>query len=122
MIPELRIWVSLGCSTEEKVNPQPVNVDIRINFPKEPIGCHSDQLSDVVCYRVITEAVIDSIKNRSFNLIESLAAHIFVVVTKQYNLNGSALEIVITKPNHPVPHIQKGIIFKYHRRLPQKSL
>ncbi|MDR2540086.1 MAG: dihydroneopterin aldolase [Chlamydiales bacterium] len=118
----MRLWVSLGCSIEERANPQPVNVDIRIGSPKEPIGCHSDQLSDVVCYKMIAEPVIESVKNRSFHLIESLAAHVFAVVVKQYDLSGFTVEVVITKPNHPVPYIQKGMTFTYRRRLSQKSL
>ena len=124
-IPGLRLWVSLGCGVEEKTNPQPVDIDIRINFPQEPIGCHSDRLSDVVCYKFLTELIIESVKNRSFNLIEFLAAHIFEAIvkqTKQLGLEGSILEIAVTKPNHPVPHVQKGIVFKYCRRLSHKSL
>jgi FolB domain-containing protein len=121
-IPGLRLWVSLGCGVEEKTNLQPVDIDIKIDFPQEPIGCHSDQLGDVVCYKTLTELVIESVKNRSFDLIEFLAAHIFEAITKQLRLEGSVVEIVVTKPNHPVPHVQKGIVFKYCRRLSQKSL
>ncbi len=122
LIPGLRLWVFLGCGVEEKTNPQPVDVNIRINFPQEPIGCHSDQLRDVVCYKSLTELVIESVKNRSFDLIEFLAAHVFEAITTQFGLGGSVVEVVVTKPNHPVPHVQKGIVFKYCRRLPQKSL
>lgn len=123
LIPGLRLWISLGCGIEEKTNLQPVDIDIRINFSQEPIGCHSDRLDDVVCYKSLTELVIESVKNRSFDLIEFLAAHIFEAITTQLNgLDGSVVEIVVTKPNHPVPHVQKGIVFKYCRRLPQKSL
>ncbi|MFI5342713.1 MAG: dihydroneopterin aldolase [Chlamydiales bacterium] len=121
-MPGLRLWISLGCSVEEKSNPQPVDVDIRINLSKEPFGCHSDQLIDVICYKAITEQVIEFVKNRSFNLIEFLAARIFETVAKQIDRKGALIEIVITKPNHPVPHVQKGIVFKYRRRLLQKSL
>jgi dihydroneopterin aldolase len=66
--------------------------------------------------------VVESVKNKSFDLIEFLAAHIFEAISKQFRLDGSIVEIVVTKPNHPVPHVHKGIVFKYCRRLPQKSL
>jgi FolB domain-containing protein len=107
---------------EERTNLQPVDVDIKIIFSQEPLGCHSDQLADVVCYKTVTEQVIEITQGQSFNLIESLAARIFACVTKQPNLNGALVEIAVTKPNHPVPHVQKGMVFKYRRRVPQKSL
>ena len=121
LIPGLRFWVSLGCGVEERANPQPVDIDVRIEFPKEPIGCHSDHLKDVVCYKTLAEVIIESVKDRSFKLIEFLAAHIFESVANYLNPDGSFLEITVTKPNHPVPHILKGVKFKYSRRLPQKS-
>jgi dihydroneopterin aldolase len=120
LVPGLRLWIALGCSAEERTHPQPVDVDIRINFAKQPVGCLSDKLSDVSCYKRIAEEVIESVKGRSFHLIEFLAAQIFDVVAKEIGPVEAGLEVTITKPNHPVPHIQKGIVFKYRRSLPQK--
>ena len=122
LIPGLRLWISLGCSVEERSNLQPVDVDIRMKFFQEPRGCCSDQLVDVVCYKTVVEQVMDSVKDKSFNLIETLAARIFECVAQQPNLDDALIEITVTKPNHPVPHVQKGMVFKYCRRLPQKSL
>jgi dihydroneopterin aldolase len=66
--------------------------------------------------------VIESTKGKSFNLIESLAERIFQCISKQSNLGNAVLEVAVTKPNHPVPHVQKGMVFRYCRRLPQKFL
>jgi FolB domain-containing protein len=122
LIPGLRLWISLGCSVEEKANPQPVDVDIKIKFSKEPLGCRSDQLADVLCYKTIVEDVLAFTKGKSFNLIEALAERIFHCISKQTNLENALVEVAITKPNHPVPHVHKGMVFRYCRRLPQKSL
>lgn len=122
LIPGLRLCVSLGCSEEEKSTPQPIDIDIKINYLEEPIGCHSDKLVDVICYHTLTEKIIESVQNRSFNLIEFLAKYIFETVSKHIDSKGSIVEIAITKLNHPVQHVQKGIVFKYCRRLPQNSL
>ncbi len=118
----MRLWVSLGCSAEEKANPQPVDVNININFSKEPVGCRSDQLSDVCCYKIVTEQVVDSVKNKSFSLIESLALHIFEVVAEYLSSENDVIEIVISKPNHPVPLVHQPIMFRYCRRLTKRSL
>jgi len=118
LIPGLRLWVSLGCSAEDRLSLRRIDVAIRITSSQQPRGCHSDQLDDVVCHQRVTAQVIDSVKDRHFNLIESLASCIFECVAKQLNLNDAFIEITVAKPNHPVPHVQ----FKYCRRLLQTSL
>ena len=50
-----------------------------------------------------------------------MAARIFEALANQPNLADAIVEIVITKPNHPVPFVQKGMVFKYCRSLSQKS-
>ena len=122
IIPGLRVWVSLGCSPEERAHPQPVDIEIRIQYGKEPLGCRSDQLSDVCCYDTLVNQVIESLKNGSYHLIEFLASHIFDVVALNVAVEETMIEVVITKPHHPVMHVQQGIVFKYRRRAPQKSL
>jgi len=56
---------------EEKFNLQPVDIDIKISFLNEPIGCQSDQLSQVLCYSMVVERITEKLKNRSFNLRHS---------------------------------------------------
>jgi FolB domain-containing protein len=121
-IPGLRIWISLGCSPEERATQQPIDIDIKIKFINELPGCSSDQLADVVCYHTLTEQVIGAIQNQSFHVIEFLAARIFASVEKQLHSIDAIVEIAVTKPHHPVPHVQKGIVFTYCRRVSQKSL
>lgn len=121
LIPGIRLWISLGCSRAERANLQPVDVEIRIHLSQEPKGCRSDQLSDVYCYKQISEHIIQFIKDRSYNLIERLAADVFDVISQQMTEN-CMIEVVVSKPNHPIPYIQKPIQFKYCRRLLQKSL
>lgn len=122
LIPGLRLWISLGCSVEERTNLQPVDIDIRIHFSKAPLGCHSDRIADAVCYGTLVEKVIAAIRGQSFNLIEAMAARIFETIAAQPNLGGTFVEVLVAKPNHPVPDVQKGMVFKYGRHIPQKSL
>jgi dihydroneopterin aldolase len=101
--------------------PQPIDVHTEIKFFEELRGCTTDNLEDVVCYHTLTEKIIESLRGKSFHLIEFVAKQIFETVASFISL-GAILAITITKPNHPVPHVQKGISFKYSRRIPQKSL
>jgi dihydroneopterin aldolase len=123
-IQGLRLWVSLGCSVEERYHLQPINIDIKVAFSHQPLGCQSDQLSDVLCYKMVVERIIETLHNQSFNLIESLAARIFDAIADQltdYDQQGVVLEVVIAKPNHPVESVHGAITFTYRRSLPQKS-
>jgi dihydroneopterin aldolase len=121
-IPGLRLWISLGCSEEERATPQPVDIDIKIQFVQELLGCSTDKLSDVVCYDTLVKKVIAALQNRSFHLIEFLAASIFAAVEKQLHQIEAIIGVTVTKAHHPVPHVQKGIAFKFCGRVSQKSI
>lgn len=49
-ITHLRLWLHLGCSEEEKFLPQPVAIDIEVEFSKCPEGAFSDRPDEVICY------------------------------------------------------------------------
>lgn len=123
IIPGLRLWLSLGCSPEERAVPQPVDIDVRIKFFQELPGCSSDHLHDVLCYHTLVEHVTASIQHHSCHLIEYLAKRIFTLIEDKFSsiLQDALMEISVTKPNPPVPNVQRGITFKYARRVPQKS-
>jgi FolB domain-containing protein len=115
-IPKLRLWVSLGCNEGEKDHLQPVDVDIKIEFLKEPIGCKSDQITDVHCYKTLSDKLVKAVESRSFNLIESLAAHLFEVAATFFYAEECIIEIAVEKPYHLIFHVGKGISFKYRKR------
>lgn len=149
LIPGLHLWVSLGCSPEERFKPQLVEIDILIRFVEQPLGCQSDKLSDVCCYDTIVKELIASTKHQSFHLIEFLAARIFDLVAAQLyrkssdalhaekfqssldlndcqergrlacgiNTKETEIEVTITKPNHRVSQVQKGMVFTYCKTL-----
>lgn len=111
-IPGIRLLLTLGCTDEEKAQKQPVDIDIKITFSKEPAGCRSDQLSDVCCYDTIVKKLAQSLERESFNLIEYLAARAFDIIGKMLQQEAT-IEITVAKPQHPVEHVQKAISFKY---------
>ena len=49
-LADLRLWVHLGVSAEEKTNPQAISVNIHIKFPSAPIGTTTDSLAETFCY------------------------------------------------------------------------
>jgi dihydroneopterin aldolase len=125
VIRALRVWISLGCTPEERAHPQPVDIDITVGFVDEPIGCRTDHLSDVLCYSKVTDALISSLQSEGYNLIEAVAqrAHsaVEVSIQEQGIKNGAFVDITIAKPHHPIASVHGPIIFQYRRRLLQKS-
>lgn len=44
LISDLRLWVHLGCSAEEKFHSQLVSVNIDFTFKSSPLGLTTDRL------------------------------------------------------------------------------
>lgn len=69
----LRVWVSLGCTPEERAQFQAVDIGIQLNFKTLPKACHSDKLSETICYAELITAIQTLCANQAFQLIEHLA-------------------------------------------------
>ncbi len=115
-IKDLRLWVHLGCSPEERTNPQPISITLKLYFTKLPKGTITDVLTDTVCYFQITKLVEEIIAGRNFNLIEHLAHTIHEAVHKYLNSleHGDAtLKVIVNKLSPPVPNVLGGVSFSY---------
>ncbi len=115
-IEDLRIWLTLGCSEEERFNPQAVSVDIEIYFKSGRSVFAQDDISKVFCYKSCVEKIQESLKDSSFNLIEAVALRIHEVVkdlSKQSDLGDCEIEITTKKLSPPVPGIHGPVSFVY---------
>lgn len=115
-ISDLRVWVHLGCSEQEKHHPQPVSIDIQVNFKQHPEAIYTDSLEDAFCYLKASELIQAALKERQFNLIEYLAAFVHDTIY-QAMIEGSQLrmDLVVTvkKLSPPVPGVHGGVSFVY---------
>jgi 7,8-dihydroneopterin aldolase/epimerase/oxygenase len=112
----LRIWVRLGCSDQEKFNPQLVSLNVELYFKVLPEGATSDRLEDTVCYSDLVQNVKSFCRNRQFNLIEYLTAEIYQVVKdslKQHRSLVTFIGVTGHKMSPPVPDIYGGVTFTY---------
>jgi dihydroneopterin aldolase len=113
--PELTIRgislpVRLGCSADERLDPQPVEVDLTIRFETPPRGMVTDRLEDTVCYDTLVCAIKEVVSDREFSLVEHLANEIFTslrnVVESEHQL-----QVTVRKVSPPIPEITKGAEF-----------
>ena len=113
--PELTIRgitlpVRLGCSADERLDPQPVEIDLTIRFETPPRGMVTDRLEDTVCYDGLVSAIKQVVTNREFSLVEYLAKEIFDslrdIVESEHEL-----WVTVRKVSPPIPEITKGAEF-----------
>ncbi|MFV9867457.1 MAG: dihydroneopterin aldolase [Rickettsia slovaca] len=77
---ELITWVHLGCSTQEKHHAQPVKINIKLFLSTPPLATITDNINYTVCYAKIVRLVQKLSQENHFNLIEYLAAQIYVIL------------------------------------------
>ena len=68
-VSDLRLWVHLGCSEQEKYHAQCVSFDIDIVFSEAPQGTISDDLKDAFCYAEATQLIKITVENKRYNLM-----------------------------------------------------
>ena len=113
--PELTIRgillpIGIGSSADERLNPQPVEIDLTIRFQTPPRGMVTDRLEDTVCYDALVGAIKEVALGREFSLIEHLANEI---LTSLRSIVESEHEVRVTvrKVSPPIPEITKGAEF-----------
>jgi 7,8-dihydroneopterin aldolase/epimerase/oxygenase len=115
-ITNLQLWVHLGCSAEEKAQPQPIRIDIQIAFDQPPKGSETDQLEDTICYQMLSDQIKILVEKKTFNLIEYLARSIYNTIYEsllKYINTKFHLSVIVTKLAPPIPNILDGVSFKY---------
>ena len=121
---DLRIWVHLGCSDQEKFNPQLVSLNIELYFKSLPEGAANDGLEDTVCYSDLVLNVKSFCQNRKFNLVENLTREIYKVVEESLKQHRSLVSFICVtghKISPPVPDIHGGVTFTYCDGLSSKK-
>ncbi len=100
--------VRLGCSVEERADPQAVELDVAVRFAEPPLGCETDELLDTVDYCDLIEAARSLCAEREFKLIEYLAAELQARL-RRHLPGGSELWLRLTKLHPPVKDLEGGV-------------
>jgi len=74
-ISEIACLAHLGVPPQERENPQEILVDVVLSLNLEQ-AVHSDEVTSTVDYVRIVEKVKDTLKERHFCLLESVAGHL----------------------------------------------
>jgi len=97
----LRVVGTHGVLAEEKSRPQPFEFDLDLSVDLAPAGA-TDRLSDTVDYGEVAQRVADVVSERSFELLEALAAAIAEGVLAS-DLRITTVTVHLRKLRPPVP-------------------
>ena len=110
-----------GVHAEEKVTPQPFEVDVVLHADLEP-AADSDDLGATVDYGALFELVRGIVEGGSYDLIEALAgaiARALLVVTPPEMVD--AVEVRVRKPEAPLDGIFDTVEAALIRRRPAED-
>lgn len=82
-IREFRVEAWVGIYEWETQRAQTLELDIEIGIPDAKVG-QSDAIGDTVHYGQVVERVVKELKDRRFNLLETLAEHLCGVITGDF--------------------------------------
>jgi len=89
-----------GVTLEERLEPQPIEVDVSIPADLRAAG-ESDELGSTVDYAAVFHRVAGIVEGRSFRLLEALATAIADDVLTDPAV--SEVEVAVRKPKAPLP-------------------
>lgn len=116
IIPNFRVWVRLGCSSEERHFKQPILVSLSLSFKEEPSACVSDDLNDATCYVKLTSLIEEVVDTHSCALIEHLSALIMQALEVELADQVSQIDLEVSKERPPIPNVLRPICFKISKQ------
>ncbi|MGL9682062.1 MAG: dihydroneopterin aldolase [Wolbachia sp.] len=124
LIKDLRLWVHLGCSVEEKFHSQLVSINVDFAFKSSPVGLITDCLEDTICYLEVVQSIQSLASGKRFNLIEHFTHEVYVTISnfliqKRHIL--SSIRVTTHKVAPPVPDVHGGVLFTYYNVLQEQE-
>jgi glycine hydroxymethyltransferase len=109
-LERLRVRVRLGCSPQERAEPQDVEISARLRSPLAPQACWTDELAHTIPLDVVVERLRGLATSGEFSLIEHLGARLYDGL-RALSPSGTAIEIEVTKLAPPIAGLAGGTHF-----------
>jgi dihydroneopterin aldolase len=102
-----------GVTPEERAEPQPFEVDLVLRHDLSR-AARTDELADTINYVSLFELAREFVEERSFHLIEALAAAIADAVLAGHPVDD--VEVRLRKPKAPLPGAFETVEVRIRRR------
>ncbi len=109
----LRFLGRHGVTLEERLEPQPIEVDVVLEADLSRAAA-SDELGDTVDYAALFDTVASIVEGRSFRLLEALAGAIADAVLAGWPVDG--VKVSVRKPQAPLPGTFESVGVSLRRR------
>jgi dihydroneopterin aldolase len=96
-----------GVTLEERMEPQPFEVDV-VMWSSLEAAVRSDDLADTVDYSAVFSLVADIVQGSSFRLIEAIAGAIVEAILESQP-QVESIEVRVRKPQAPLPGEFKAV-------------
>ena len=89
----LRFDANLGILAQEKVAPQPIQVDAELNLGQQALAPADDDIMHVLDYRKVRQIIIDECTAEHVNLLETLIGKLAQRLMQLPNVRGVRVKI-----------------------------
>jgi dihydroneopterin aldolase len=110
-LEELSLRIKLGCTKEERTNPQEVRVSVELYFETAPAALTSDSLQDTICYAEICKALKYHLETHEYQLLERLAFEGYGVV-REIVRGRAKISFSAHKVHPPVKGLLGGAVYR----------
>ena len=95
----LELYVTLGCSDEEKSNKQMIKLDLELSFDDITSATNDDILEGTICYYTLRNNIQKFCDTISCNLIEYLTKQIYEFITELHpNISVKCIKLIKSPP------------------------
>jgi len=91
-IKNLRLRTFIGFNEEEKAKKQDVIINIALSYDAS-IAAETDSIDNACNYKVLTKKIITLVEEKSFDLLETMAADIIKLISKVGKVQQASVEI-----------------------------
>jgi 7,8-dihydroneopterin aldolase/epimerase/oxygenase len=113
-IPTMELHPHLGLGEEERSVRQKVSLSFLFEFTRLPNACHTDEISETLCYHTLWSRFNEVIEAQEFRLIEHLAKTLLDITEQSINemgLGTTKVSLDLHKVNVPLPAMPCGVHF-----------
>jgi dihydroneopterin aldolase len=107
ILKNLTLSIRIGHNAQEREQPQPIVLNAIIKFHELPLACKTDELTDSVCYKELTEAINEFCASKQFNLLEYFGYQLYKFIKNKLPQNIS-LWLSIAKIT-PIANLENSI-------------
>jgi 7,8-dihydroneopterin aldolase/epimerase/oxygenase len=109
IIHNLETWYCVGVPDDERAQPQRLLLEIEMEYDTAK-AAESDDLADTVDYHSIAERLLNFGEDRTWHLIEKLAADVAEFIMREYGVPAVTVEVrkmVLTAAEHVAVRIRR---------------